>query len=148
MQVILLQHVARVGRQYDVVDISDGYANNFLFPRKLAERATPEKVTALKKKRETARAAEDARMAEMHEKLTELADATIVMEVRADNQGHLFKKIRAADITALLKDEHGLEIPDEAVLLDAPLNELGDHEVSVNVAEEETRFTVELVAAD
>ncbi len=146
MQVILLQHVARVGRQYEVVTVADGYANNFLFPRKLAERATQEKVAALENKREAAMAAEDAKQQEMQEKLNDLAGDTIVMEVKADDQGHLFKKIRGHDIAVHLKNEHDLEIPEESILLDAPLHEVGDHQILVDAAGENRTLTIELVA--
>ena len=147
MQVILLQDVARVGRKYDVVDVSNGYANNLLFPRKLAELATPEKVAELSKRKEAARVAEDAKMEAMKEKLTALAEQTITFEVRADDQGHLFKKIRQESILELLSDEHGLEIPKESVLLDTPIHEVGEHQVDIEVAGQRTTLTVEVVAA-
>jgi len=146
MQVILLKDVARVGRRYDVVDVSNGYANNFLFPRKMAELATNEKVAGLEKLKEAARAAEDAKHAEMREKLTELAGVTITLEVKADENGHLFKKIRAENIAEVLAEEHDLEIPKEAVLLESPLHELGEHQVDVELAGERTTLTIGLVS--
>jgi len=146
MQVILLKDVARVGRKFDVVDVSNGYANNFLFPRKLAELATEDRVAGLEKVKEAARAAEDAKHAEMREKIAELSENPITMEVKADDNGHLFKKIRTDDIAHLLKEEHGLEIPKEAVLLDSPLHEVGEHQVDVEVTGEKTTLTISLVA--
>ncbi len=145
MQVILLQDVARVGRRYEVVDVSGGYANNFLFPKKLAEPATAAKVATLEKKRIAAQAAEDARKAALKEKLDELKDTTIVLEVKADEQGHLFKKIRQNDIEKVLRDEHDLELPEGSILLDAPLHEVGDHEVPVEVGGDRATLTIELV---
>ena len=147
MQVILLKDVARVGRRYDVVDVSNGYANNFLFPRHMAELATKEKVAGLEKLKEAARAVEDAKNAEMREKLAELAGMTITIEVKADENGHLFKKIRAENIAEVLADEHDLEIAKEAVLLDSPLHELGEHQVDVEFAGERTTLTIALVTA-
>ena len=146
MQVILLKDVARVGRKYDVVDVSNGYANNFLFPRKFAELATKDKVASLEKQREVARAAEDAKHEEMREKLSELSTTTITIEVKADENGHLFKKVRAENIAEVLTDEHDLEIPKEAVLLDSPLHEVGEHRVDIELAGEKTTLTIELVA--
>jgi large subunit ribosomal protein L9 len=145
MQVILLKDVARVGRRYDVVNVSNGYANNFLFPRRLAELASKEKVAGLEKLKETARAAEDAKNAEMREKLTELAGVTVTIEVKADENGHLFKKIRAENIADVLSEEHGLAIPKEAVLLETPLHELGEHEVEIELAGERTKLIIGLV---
>jgi large subunit ribosomal protein L9 len=146
MQVILLKDVARVGRRYDVVDVSNGYANNFLFPRKMAELASKEKVAGLEKLKEAARAAEDAKNAEVREKLAELSGVTVTIEVKADENGHLFKKIRAENIAEVLADEHDLEIPKEAVLLDSPLHELGEHQVDIELGGERTTLTIGLVA--
>ena len=146
MQVILLKDVARVGRKFDVVNVSNGYANNFLFPRKFAELATKERVLGLEKLKEAARAAEDAKHEEVREKLTELREVTITIEVKADENGHLFKKVRSDDIAHVLKEEHDLDIPKEAVLLDSPLHEVGEHQVDVELAGEKTTLTIGLVA--
>lgn len=145
MQVILLQDVARVGHRFEVVDVSGGYANNFLFPKKLAEPATPGKVATLEKKRVAAQVAEDARKAQLKEKLEELKDTAIVIEVKADEQGHLFKKIRQSDIEKVLRDDHDLDLPEGSILLDAPLHEVGDHEVPVDAAGEKVTLTIQIV---
>lgn len=147
MQVILLHDVARVGRKYDVVNVSNGYANNLLFPRKLAELATPEKVAELSKRKEAARIAEDAKFEAMKEKLASLAEQTVSFEEKADDQGHLFKKIRQESFVDLLKEEHGLDVPKESVLLDTPIAEVGEHKVDIEVAGQRTTLTVEVVAA-
>jgi len=146
MQVILTQDVARVGRRFDVVNVSSGYAQNFLFPRKLAEVATEKKVAALTARKEAATAAHDAEVAELKEKVAALADESLVLEVKADEQGHLFKKIRAEDIVALLSDQHSVTLTKEAVLLDSPLHELGDHSVDVEVAGDRVTLTIQIVA--
>jgi large subunit ribosomal protein L9 len=146
MQVILLQDVARVGRKYDVVNVSNGYANNLLFPRKLAELASPEKIAELTKRKEAARVAEDARSEATKEKLASLAEQTITFEVKADDQGHLFKKIRQETIADLLKDEHGLDVSKESVLLEVPIHEVGEHQVDIEIFGVRTTLTVEVVA--
>jgi len=146
MQVILLQDVARVGRKYDVVSVSNGYANNLLFPRKLAELASPEKIAELTKRKEAARVAEDARAEATKEKLASLAEQTIVFEVKADDQGHLFKKIRQETIADVLKDEHGLDVSKESVLLEVPIHEVGEHKVELEIFGARTTLTIEVVA--
>jgi len=147
MKVILSQDVPRVGHRYDVVEVSPGYANNFLFPQQLAEPATDDKVALLEKKRETAKAAEDARLAELKEKLEHLEDVSVTIEVKADDQGHLYKKIHASDIATALKDDANIELPETAIMLESPIHEVGDHEVIVEAADEKATLTIQVVAA-
>jgi len=135
-----------LGHKYDVVNVSSGYAANFLLPQKLAEAATDVKVAQLEKRREAARAAEDARMADLKEKLEELKDVTLIITGKADSQGHLFKKVRAEDIVSVLKDEHNLPVARESVLLDAPLHEVGNHEVTIDAAGGKIVITVQVAA--
>jgi len=146
MKVILLQDVPKVGHKYDVVDVADGYANNLLFPQKLAEKATPQRIAELARKREGAKAAEDARRADLAEKLTEIAEHTLTITAKADDQGHLYKKIHAADIMQALNDEHGVDLPKGAIELDEPLHEVGDHEVSVSAVDQTVTVRVQIVA--
>lgn len=146
MKVILLQHVAKVGRKFDVVNVSDGYANNFLFPQKLAEMATPAREAELAKRREAAQAEEDARLSDLREKLGTLGEHTLTITMKADEQGHLYKKLHAADIVAALKDEYGIELSDDAVSLDEPFAMTGDREVQVRAAGETATVNVQVVA--
>lgn len=146
MKVILLKDVPKVGRKYTAVDVADGYAANFLLPKKLAEPATAAKMAELEKRQEAARAADDARLAELREKLDVLKEETLTFSVKTDDQGHLFKKIRAQDIRSLIKDEHGIDIDEEYVLLEEPIHEVGEYEVPLEVLSEKVTVKVEVVS--
>jgi large subunit ribosomal protein L9 len=146
MQIILLQDVPKVGRKFDVVDVSAGYATNFLLPQKLAEPATPAKTAVLEKRREAARAAMDAKVADLKEKLAALEGVAITLTAKADDQGHLYKKLHVEDIISALKDEHDIVLRKESVLLEAPIHELGDHSIEIDAAGEKTTITVSVVS--
>jgi large subunit ribosomal protein L9 len=146
MKVILTQDVPRVGKRYDVVAVADGYAQNFLFPQGLAERATDDKVAILDKKREAAKVAEEARMADLKEKLEHLEDVSVTIEAKADDKGNLYKKLHADDIVTALKDDADIELPETAILLDAPIDEVGEHEVAIEAADEKATLTVQVIA--
>jgi large subunit ribosomal protein L9 len=146
MKVILLHDVPKVGRKFDVIDVADGYATNFLLPQKLGEVATAPKIAELDKRKEAAKVAEDARLLDLREKLATLADLTLVITAKADDQGHLYKKIHADDIVSALKDEHDIHLHKESILLDHPLHEVGDHEVSIEAAGEKATLNVQIVA--
>ena len=143
MQVILLSDVARVGRKFDVLDVSNGYANNYLFPRKLAEHATPSKVAELVKRKEAVAAAEEARIADIKEKLETLTKATITITEKADDQGHLFKKIRSEDIAETINKDQAIDLAKENILLDSPIHDVGTHSVDVEAAG--VRVTISVV---
>ena len=70
----------------------------------------------------------------------------MTIEAKADDQGHLYKKIHANDIASVLKDEYDVDLHVEAILLETPIHELGDQEVTIDVAGEKATVTVQVVA--
>ncbi len=146
MQVILLKDVPRVGKKFAVVNVSAGYANNFLLPKKLAEPATPKKVLELEARKEAMKVEEDARIADLKEKLMSLKDSDVTITAKADDQGNLYKKVHASDIVHALKEDHDIDIPDTSILLDTPLHEVGDHAVPIEAVGEKVILTVTIIA--
>ncbi len=124
MKVLLLQDVKGVGRKYDIKEVSDGYARNFLIARKLA---APADGAAMKLKAAT-EAQEQARLSSYRESAKRLADEVLEFRVRAGEKGEVFGSIKAGEIKKALL-ERGYEAGE--VLLDQPLRVLGEHEVSV-----------------
>lgn len=141
MKVILLQDVARIGKKCELKEVPTGHALNFLIPRNMAEPATPENVKRLKERQ--ARAAEETLQDEVSFKaaLEKLGAAPVVMQVEANEQGHLFKGIKAEDISAHLKHE-GIAITAQHIHMEAPIKEVGDHEISVQNGELQGSFTL------
>lgn len=142
MQVIMLQDVPKVGHKYDVVEVANGYASNFLFPRKLALQATKEKVASLAKEREAHKAEQAAKVEALQSAVTGIAGEKLVLTMKADDKGHLFKKVRAEDVAALLADKHNVSVPETAILIDEPFHELGEHTFTVAVGENKTELTL------
>ncbi len=146
MQVILLQNVPKVGKKFDVVSVSDGYAKNLLFPKKLAEIATQKNVTELVERKKKESAQEEARMKEMQEKLRALTDTTLVYKTKADDAGHLYKKIHAQDIARLIQDASGLTLSKEAIVLEEVIHATGEHTIRVEDTAGKSTFTLSVVA--
>ena len=144
MQVILKQDIPKVGHRFDVVTVSNGYANNFLFPQKLAEPAKPHKVTQLKKMKERAKAEEQAKMEEVKNKLDEIKDANIEIIEKSDEQGHLYKKVNSKDIIKAIENNFSIQLPETAILLDAPITETGDCEVDIEAADKKITVIVKI----
>ncbi len=133
MKVILLEDVRRIGRKFEVKDVSDGYARNFLFANKLAEPATPGAL----KKLEAIKAEHDKEDNELRKHLAEIArkieGTTLAFELRADKTGATFGSVNKESILKALRD-HGI-LTKERVDIDLkyPLKTPGDHVVPVDL---------------
>ncbi len=133
MKIILKEDIKGVGRKYEVKNVADGYANNFLIPKKLAEYASPEAV----KKAEILKSTNIAEI-EIREKLTEkqiemLKGVKIVLKKKGNEKGHLFEKIHPEEISEALKDQAKIEIGPEFLVTPKPIKEIGEHIVLVQV---------------
>ncbi len=125
MKVVLLKDVKNTGRAGTVIECSDGHALNFLIPRGMAAPAT-----AANLKQAEARLKQRAQVKELDAKLISdrlnaLADGRIVITKKANEQGHLYDGVDAADIAA------ATDLPEEAIKLEKPIKELGDYAVPV-----------------
>ncbi len=142
MKVILLQDIARMGRKYEVKQVPDGHAQNYLIPRKLVLPATPQN---LKWQSEHAarRGAAEAETAELFTTFLAHADSVpIVISVVANEQGHLFKGLGAVDIAKELSHRTGIMLTPSAIELARPIKEVGAHEVVVAVGSKQSRVTI------
>ena len=135
MEVILLQDVENLGDKGHLANVSRGYARNYLIPRKLAEVATPGKITEFRR-REEERKAREARMAVQAEEFTATLNKTVITLAAKVGEGdRLFGSITAADIADAIKDARGITIDKRKVLLEEPIKEIGTFMVDVEVAE-------------
>ena len=133
MKVVLLQDVKALGKKDDVVDVSDGYARNFLFPKGLAVEATKGKLNEISQKK---RALENKKRQEMEEAkaLAErLSKIEVAIKTKAGAGGKLFGSITAKDIADIIKKEHKIEIDKKKIVLDDAIKSLGTQEVEIKV---------------
>ena len=142
MKVILNKDIQTVGRKYDIKDVADGYALNFLFPNNLAERATEKgllRVVELQKARET-----EVKIQEelLHKNIDALKEVTITFEAKTNDKGHLFASIHKEAIVSELKKQAHVDMNPEFIVLDKPLKEAGEYEVAVKVRDAESHFKV------
>jgi len=125
MKVLLLQDVKGVGRRMEIKEVKDGYARNFLFPRKLAASVTKEAL-ALKSKLENQ---EKAKIESYGELAKKLGETQLEFNVKADEKGKIFGSVKASDIKKSLA-EKGFGEPE--ILLEKPLKETGIHQTEVH----------------
>jgi large subunit ribosomal protein L9 len=131
MRVVFLNDVEGVGRAGEIKNVADGYARNFLLPRKLAAAATTATVQQAES-RARAIAAEQERADGAARELAEKLGATpFVFQARAGEAGRLFGSITSNDIAEALTARAGREIEHRSVLLEAPIKEVGSQAVEV-----------------
>ena len=140
MKIILKENIKGIGRKYEIKSVADGYANNFLIPKKLAEYASPEAI----KKAEILKSNINAEL-EIKEKLTEkqiemLKEVKIVLKKKGNEKGHLFEKIHPQEITDALKDQAKIEIDPDFIKLEKPIKEIGEYAISAEVGKNRGEF--------
>lgn len=131
MKVILLQDIKGSGKRDDIINVSDGYARNFLFPKKLAVEATPGAQKEIERKRAAEAAREAERRANAEEKAKQLKGKTITLAVKCGEKGRLYGSITTAEIAEQLKKQHGIEVDKKKIDLTDPIRNVGDTTVSI-----------------
>lgn len=124
MRVILLQDVKKVGKKGQTVEVSDGYAANFLFPRKLAVKETKKSVEILEQQNEDARVAKENAKAEALRIKEQLEGIVLEMKLKANN-GKVFGSISFKQVEEALKSEFNIVIDRRKIITKDPINQLG-----------------------
>lgn len=141
MKLILLQNIKNIGKAGDIKDVSDGYARNFLLPKKLAEAATTSTIA----KAQAANVRKSLQEKEELEKIQTLADKIsgkkIILKAKAEH-GKLFGSISTGRIIDELK-KNGLDISEKSIQTTKPIKELGEHQVQADLGHNlKVSFTV------
>lgn len=145
MRVILKQNIKGVGRKYDVKTVADGYANNFLIPKKMVEYASAEAI----KKAENLKATNVAEI-EIREKLGEkqiemLKEVKIILKKKSNEKGHLFEKIHPEEIAEALREQAKIEINPEFLIIKNPIKEIGEHTIVAQAGKNKGEFKLHLL---
>ena len=133
MKVILQQDVKGQGKKGQMVEVSEGYARNFLLPRKLAIAATTDAINTMNLK-EKARKAEEARQkAEAEATVEKLKECMVKLTAKAGNGGRLFGAVTTKEISEGLKKQFDIDIPKQKLVLDEPITAFGSYQVKAKL---------------
>ena len=132
IEVILKEHVEHLGRRGEVVKVADGYARNFLFPRKLALAVTEENKKQIERERAKAEAREAAELKDVQALAARLTTAELSIARRVGEQDALYGSVTAADVAEALS-ALGLTVDRRKIQLTEPLKTLGEHEVPIRL---------------
>jgi large subunit ribosomal protein L9 len=133
MKVILKQDVKGLGKKDDLVNVSDGYARNFLFPRGLAVEANQGNLNIMKTRKEAEKSKKDREMAHARELAEKLRNVEVVIRAKTGESGKLFGSITSKDISDKLKEDFRLDIDRKKIAMPEAIKATGSYEVDVKL---------------
>ncbi len=140
MKVIFLKDVPRVGKRNDVKEISDGYAVNFLFPRKLAVMATPQNLSVLERSQKEVTIKREVQEGLLIKNLEEIKGIVLTIKSKANEKGSLFQAIHKKELVAAIQKEKHVEIDEDFIVLEKPVKEIGEFEIPVLIKGKKSFF--------
>ena len=136
MKVILQQDVCGQGKKGQLVEVSDGYARNFLLPKKLAVPATAENVNTMKQQEKARQAQMAAEKAEAQALAEKLKSIQVKLTAKAGEGGRLFGAVTSKEIAEALSAQHGLNIAKTKLVLDEPIKSCGGYQIKAKLGYE------------
>ena len=138
MKVILQQDVKGQGKKGQMIEASDGYARNFLLPRKLAVVATAENINTMKMQEKAKKAQEAAEKAEAQATAEKLSGITVKVPAKGGNGGRLFGAVTSKEISDALKAQHSIDIAKTKIVQEEPIKAFGGYKLKVKLGYEIT----------
>jgi len=129
MKVIFLQDVRGQGKKGELKEVSEGYARNYLLPRKLAMEANKDNLNALALKEKAKKAQEARERAEAEANAARLKDVVVTIRAKAGASGKLFGSVTSQEITDALAEQHGIVIEKNRIVQADPIKAFGSYEV-------------------
>ena len=133
MKVVLLQDVKAQGKKDQVVEVSDGYARNFLFPKKLAVPADAKVINDIKSKQSSATHREEVERENARALAKKLGESTVKVTAEAGADGRFYGAVTSKDIAEALKAQFAIEVDKRKILLDAPIKAFGTYKIEIKL---------------
>ena len=133
MKVILQKDVKGQGKKSQMVEVSDGYARNFLFPKKLAVEANADNMNVMKQKEAAEKARIEREKAAALELAEKLKSCMVMVPAKAGNGGRLFGSVTASEVSENLKKQFGIEIDRHKIVMNENIKAFGTYELKVKL---------------
>ena len=133
MKVILLQDVKSLGKKGEVVNVNDGYARNYVIPKKLGVEATQKNQNDLKLQKQHEEKIAAQKLAEAQAMARQLESLKIEVTMKAGENGKAFGSVASKEIAEQAKKQHGLDLDKKKIVLDEPIRTFGMHEVPIRL---------------
>jgi len=132
MEVILIQDVDNLGGANEVVKVRNGYARNFLLPRKLAIEASPGNMKQLEEKRKQQQKKEEAMLAEVNSVIEKLNEAPVKVGAKTGTSGKIFGSVTSLQLSRAIRDQKGYEIDRKKITLPDEVKEIGTYKAHID----------------
>ena len=133
MKVILQQDVKGQGKKGQLVEVAEGYARNFLLPRKLAGPATADAMNTLRLQEKAKRAEEARQRAEALEIVEKLKNSPVKIAARAGANGKLFGAVTSKEVSDALQAQYGIELGKQKIVMDEPIKAYGSYQLKAKL---------------
>ncbi len=132
MEVILIQDVDNLGAANELVKVKNGYARNFLIPRKLAIEASPGNVKQLEEKMKQVKKKEDKMLAEINSVIAKLNESPLKVGAKTGTSGKIFGSVTALQISRAIREQKGYEIDRKKISITDEVKELGTYKAHID----------------
>ncbi len=135
MKVILLKEIKGLGRAGEIKEVSDGYAGNFLLPKKLAVMATPTAIQHWARLKDGQEKKKEKQVSQVKELAKKLSGLKLTIARKSNEQGHLFASVNEQKVVELLA-EQGLVVDKKRIIIEKPVKEIGEHQIKIDLGKE------------
>lgn len=136
MKVILTQDVRGQGKRGQMIDVSDGYARNFLLPRKLAQEATADNINTMRMNDKATQERQAKERAEALDLRNRMKDMTVVVTAKGGGAGRLFGSVTNTEVSEALAKQAGVQLDKRKIVLDEPIKSVGVYTVKCKLGYE------------
>lgn len=148
MEIVLLEDVKALGKKGELVKVSEGYARNFILPKKLGVEATPKNLNDLKLKKANQEKLAQQQLEAARELGAKLEKASVTLSIKAGDNGKAFGSVSGKEISKAIQEQLGLDVDKKKLVLPEPLKTFGTHEVPVKLHKDVTaRLAVKVTEA-
>lgn len=148
MEVVLLEDVKSLGKKGQIVKVNDGYARNFILPKKLGIEATPKALNDLKLQKANEQRIEEQKLAEAKDLAQKLSKASVTVAMKAGEGGKAFGSISGKEISKAITEQLKLDIDKKKFQMPEPIKTFGTHEVPIKLHKDVTaKLAVKVVEA-
>ncbi len=136
MKVVLLEDVKNLGSKLDIVDVSSGYARNFLLPNKLAKSVNAKEAVHFEEEKEKEEKNRQERLESLKEEVSKLKEQKIILKSKANEKGHLFAQVTLDDVRNAVSDQAKIDISPATLEGSETIKELGEFTYTLKIGED------------